>query len=457
MSPKEFDDDASSTTSGATFSTSSSDTTLLTARIIQLENELGAALRENQIQRQRIESAESDLADEREMRAELAKANRALSDEVEELSKSLFMEASGMVEKEARARSVLEMRQKKLEAELAHTRDQLNTQTAQLTELRHKLQASGSALALEHPEGEGEDRKALSLKYYEDLFPEQKFCTGKRQALSGIACSWDVIIKDFPDMYFEQFSNFVELASAPAALPKVDAVKDKKKNPSVLITDEKILNHPFLRAIFECDVEPCFRFNPYRPVKSKSFLRKLVLSLLGNTLCLERMTISELESLMISCSMPVSPTNGSTGGNGSSNGKKSTLRSLLMTLSVTSLPETTTSTLEVEEAEVEEKHPKCALCKSPLAFPAYRFRLSERDSHGWFSIDSQCRERIVAVGDLYAFIRHNRRGLYSHRPMADLYCELLHYLRHIYYSRMGATSFYIRNDAEMMYTRIMRA
>lgn len=443
------------------FSTGSSDSSLLTARIIQLEGELRAALAENMLLKEKVESIEISLEDEREMKTEMSKANRALSEEIEELSKSLFLEASGMVEQETKARFVLEKRQHKLEDELSTTRDQLQTQTAQLNELRHKLQASSSSLALKDPLVSHEEVKFFfTLKYYDDLFPGQKFSSKKRQTFNlSVDKTWDTIIKELPDLLFERFSDFVQLTSSFPTNSTENGTGKKKGNGTVL-SDEKILGHPFLKGILETDVEPCFRFNPYLPIKSRSFLRKLVISLLGNTCCIERLNSTDMEHLTVSCSMPTSPS--STQNQNSKTKNKKSIKSLLLNLSVTSLPDSiipasTPLDSESDEKPTEEtvKIPSCALCKCKLGLPSYRFRLAEHDSHGWFSIDSYCRDKIVAVGDLYTFIRHIRRGLFTHRPIADLYCELMHYLRNIFYVRIGATSFFIRNDIELVYSRFL--
>jgi hypothetical protein len=364
------------------------------------------------------------------------------------------MEASGMVEQETKARFILEKRQHKLEDELLATREQLQTQTAQLNELRHKLQASNSSLAIRNHD---EADFFFALKYYEDLFPGQKFSSKKRQDFNlSVEKTWDTIIKELPDLLFGRFSDFVQLTSSFAANSTENSSGKKKGNGIVLLSDEKILGHPFLKGLLETDVEPCFRFNPYLPVKSRSFLRKLVLSLLGNTCCIERLNSNDMEHLAISCSMPTSPSNPPKAKN------KKSIKSLLLNLSVTSLPDSiipasTPLDSESDEKPSEEpvKVPTCTLCKCKLGLPAYRFRLAEQDSHGWFSIDSYCRDKIVAVGDLYTFIRHIRRGLFTHRPIADLYCELMHYLRNIFYVRIGATSFFIRNDIELVYSRFL--
>lgn len=443
------------------FSSGSSDTSLLTARIIQLENELRGALSENTLLKDKMEMTQNSLEDEREIKAEMSKANQALSEEIEELSRSLFMEASDMVEQETKARFILEKRHHKLEDELLVTRDQLQAQTAQLNELRHKLQASNSSLTIRDSQNNNTREFGLfSLKYYDDLFPGQKFSSKKRQncALS-MEKSWDTIIKELPDLLFEKFSDFVQITSSFPANKVENSSGKKKGTDTCLPSDERILSHPFLKGILETDVEPCFRFNPFLPIKSRSFLRKLVISLLGNTCCIERLGPNDLDYSAISCSMPTSPSNSQ---NDSKVKSKKSIKSLLLNLSVTSLPESivpasTPLDSETDERPLEEiaKIPRCALCKCKLGSPAYRFRLAENDGHGWFSIDSYCRDKIVAVGDLYTFIRHIRRGLFTHRPIADLYCELMHYLRNIFYVRIGATSFFIRNDIELLYSKLL--
>ncbi|KAI8642063.1 hypothetical protein BD408DRAFT_443742 [Parasitella parasitica] len=85
---------------------------------------------------------------------------------------------------------------------------------------------------------------------------------------------------------------------------------------------------------------------------------------------------------------------------------------------------------------------ECASCgrKSNIKHkvnPAfYRFRLVEEDD--WLLIDSNCRDRLVAVCNFYSFVRNIQLGLYQNRSFDDLYQENVQLRLKMFYSRMGA-------------------
>ncbi|KAI8876962.1 hypothetical protein K501DRAFT_298533 [Backusella circina FSU 941] len=66
----------------------------------------------------------------------------------------------------------------------------------------------------------------------------------------------------------------------------------------------------------------------------------------------------------------------------------------------------------------------------------YRFRISYFDE--WACIDRYCRDRLLAVIEFYAFIRHLRAGGYKHRSLHELYQEFIRLKLQMFITRMGS-------------------
>ncbi|KAI8388625.1 uncharacterized protein BYT42DRAFT_491383 [Radiomyces spectabilis] len=79
----------------------------------------------------------------------------------------------------------------------------------------------------------------------------------------------------------------------------------------------------------------------------------------------------------------------------------------------------------------------CSACGRPANSEhhplIYRFKLDDMDD--WSPIDQYCRDRLVAVCEFFVFIRNIQLGLYSDRPIDDLYAENIRLRLQMFYSR----------------------
>jgi len=123
--------------------------------------------------------------------------------------------------------------------------------------------------------------------------------------------------------------------------------------------------------------------------------------------------------------------------------------------SVSSLPDMYNTAIDFDSSPTKKKIECsfCALCGTRFTSTIYRIKLSTNPKEPCMFIDAFCRSRLVAAGDFYTFARHLRRGLFCHRPIIDLYFELLHYRRNMFYARTGGEAFFIQSDFERLLKR----
>lgn len=456
----------------------------------------------------RINELEIKLWEQTEANAELKRTRDALTEEIMDLTQALFEEANGMVAEEAKARAILEIDRRKLEAELMITKEQLKLETQQLHELKSRFGAIHPGLPFaeirsnatretmagccsRQSSSTGFDKADLAAalihdySYFPSLLPKHRF--ESRYRYDGpTSAVWDEISEKVARHDLAEFSRFVERGS------NLDSIS--------------ILAHPYVKKICETDVGPCLQFE----FKPKAFVRRAALAMLRNTCCIENLPKINAPLIMgeyqrsqgnsLEPSNPPSPrteaptgsvsvTVCGAGGGGSDSPKKGPLspksdtnkvegagtidsstrfRGIMnqFASSVTSLPETLLSNLGNHTSSSPLSSPEqrkgvakfCALCGvSALADPqVLEYRLRLNDAESWMYIDGRCRERLVAAGHFFTFLRHLRHGLYSNRPLLDLFYDLLHYRRCMFYARMaaGATMFFIQSDLEIFLDQI---
>lgn len=447
---------------------------------------------------ERIKELETKLWEQTAANAELRRTKEALTEEIMELTKALFEEANGMVAEEAKARAKLEAVRRKLETELEATKEQLRLEKQQLHELRGRFGATHSGLPFmevrdERPRASSEsgqispvgfDKSELAATlirdygYFPSLLPKHRF--ESRHRFDGATSAiWDRISERIAKHDLIEFSRFVERCS------NLDSIS--------------MLSHPFVKEICETDVGPCLQFE----FKPKAFVRRVCLALLRNTCSIENLPRPNGHAMLGSPGAagtednPSSPASlqadvqmGSVSavvlGGGSDSPKKASasltsdasdqeggmtvaedtskrLRGIMSQFasSVTSLPEVLLSASGAHSPSSSPSLPGgakamakfCALCGlSAVEEPeVLEYRLRLNDGEGWMFIDGRCRERLVAAGHFFTFLRHLRHGLYSNRPLLDLFYDLLHYRRCMFYARMatGATMFFIQSDLEI--------
>ncbi|KAG0043291.1 RAB3A interacting protein [Gryganskiella cystojenkinii] len=339
-------------------------------------------------------SAQRDLAvlndkyvDEIEKVAELQLAKEMVEGELEELSRTLFEEANGMVATEARARHQLELTRKHLELELKDAQERLAAETSQLKELKQKMEAmmdthttSQSKRSSTDPSNRGSVDLAQLFGLNKISVPEQ-IPEEQQQPTTAIAIDGQLM---------HEFKEFVAQSST--------------------VRLAKIHSLPFMRHCQDEDVEPCLRFGSNPRISA----RKLTEGICSNTCYIEETTpeqVQEYERMVLAAQQPASPAR-----NSMSN------KNLLW------------ERLQTQYALYQAPKGGCQTCgrSGPLS---HRYRIATADE--WSYIDRFCRDRLVAACEFYIFIRNIRAGLYSTRTIEDLYSESLRLRLQMFYARAG--------------------
>ncbi|GJJ75717.1 hypothetical protein EMPS_08075 [Entomortierella parvispora] len=336
-------------------------------------------------------SAQRDLAvlndkyvDEIEKVAELQLAKEMVEGELEELSRTLFEEANGMVATEARARHQLELTRKHLELELKDAQERLAAETSQLKELKQKMEAmmdthtTQSKRSSTDPSNRGSVDLAQLFGLNKINVPEQ---IPEEQPTTAIAIDGQLM---------HEFKEFVAQSST--------------------VRLAKIHSLPFMRHCQDEDVEPCLRFGSNPRISA----RKLTEGICSNTCYIEETTpeqVQEYERMVLAAQQPASPAR-----NSMSN------KNLLW------------ERLQTQYALYQAPKGGCQTCgrSGPLS---HRYRIATSDE--WSYIDRFCRDRLVAACEFYIFIRNIRAGLYSTRTIEDLYSESLRLRLQMFYARAG--------------------
>ncbi|KAF9114091.1 rab guanine nucleotide exchange factor S2 [Mortierella sp. AM989] len=334
-------------------------------------------------------SAQRDLAilndkyvDEIEKVAELQHAKEMVEGELEELSRTLFEEANGMVASEARARHQLELTRKHLELELKDAQERLAAETSQLKELKTKMEAMMDS----QPQSK---RSSTDPGSHSNVDLGQLFGINKISVPEPLAEEPTTAIA-IDGHLMHEFKEFVAQSST--------------------VRLAKIHSLPFMRHCQDEDVEPCLRFGANPRISA----RKLTEGICTNTCYIEEATaeqVKEYERMVLAAQQPPSPAR-----NSMSN------KNLLW------------ERLQTQYALYQAPKGGCQTCgrSGPLT---HRYRLATSDE--WNFIDRFCRDRIVAACEFYIFIRNIRAGLYSTRTIEDLYSESLRLRLQMFYARAG--------------------
>ncbi|KAI8596144.1 hypothetical protein EDD21DRAFT_312534, partial [Dissophora ornata] len=334
-------------------------------------------------------SAQRDLAilndkyvDEIEKVAELQHAKEMVEGELEELSRTLFEEANGMVASEARARHQLELTRKHLELELKDAQERLAAETSQLKELKTKMEAMMDS----QPQSK---RSSTDPAHRGSVDLGQLFGLNKISVPEAVAEEPTTAIA-IDGHLMHEFKEFVAQSST--------------------VRLAKIHSLPFMRHCQDEDVEPCLRFGTNPRISA----RKLTEGICSNTCYIEEATaeqVKEYERMVLAAQQPPPPTRQSVSN-----------KNMLW------------ERLQTQYALYQAPKGGCQTCgrSGPLT---HRYRLATADE--WNFIDRFCRDRIVAACEFYIFIRNIRAGLYSTRTIEDLYSESLRLRLQMFYARAG--------------------
>ncbi len=320
---------------------------------------------------------------------------------------------------------------------------------------------------------------ALHLTYFEDLLPCYRVDT--RTKCNGASGSvWTAINGSLSEDALAAFSRFVQQCTGGTG-----GTAGAGGRPPPSEQREGLFAIPYLRAIYESDVVPALRFD----FKPKAYVKRLAKAMLCNTFAIERLPRTPPPHLEAGGGGAPPPSSRASllaeEANERLRGIMSHLTRSLSTLGKASPPlslaaadasassspsSPLASPLAPEAAEgAAGRRAFCALCgrhmqrrsEAPLhgagrglegEGEAYRVRLE--DSHAWSAIDADCRLRLVAAGHFFTFIRHMHGGLFVHRPTIDLYYDMLHLRRNLFYVRLGggaATAFFLQSDYEQFH------
>ncbi|KAF9089109.1 RAB3A interacting protein [Mortierella sp. GBA35] len=319
--------------------------------------------------------------------AELQHAKETVEGELEELSRTLFEEANGMVATEARARHQLELTRKHLELELKDAQERLAAETSQLKELKSKMETMmESQPQSRRSSANHSDRGSVDLAQLFGInnrisVPEALVEEPEPEPETAIAIDGQLL---------QEFREFVTQSSS--------------------VRLNKIHSLTFMRHCQDEDVEPCLRFGNTPRITAK----KLTEGICSNTCYIEEATaeqVKEYERMVLAAQQPPSPARNSMSS-----------KSVLW------------ERLQNQYAMYQAPKGGCQTCgrSGPLS---HRYRIASLDE--WSFIDRFCRDRLVAVCEFYIFIRNIRAGLYATRTIEDLYSESLRLRLQMFYARSG--------------------
>ncbi|KAF9915703.1 RAB3A interacting protein [Lobosporangium transversale] len=361
----------------------SAETRMLRQKVEELENTLAVKTSEHSNVQRDLAILNDKYVDEIEKVAEMQHAKEMVENELEELSRTLFEEANGMVASEARARHQLELKRKHLELELKDAQERLAAETSQLKELKAKMESMmESRPQSKRSSTNPSDRGSVDLA---QLFGLSRISEIEQPASPGpetaIAIDGQLI---------QEFKEFVT-QSASVRLAKIHSL-------------------PFMRHCQDEDVEPCLRFGNNPRISA----RKLTEGICSNTCYIEEATpeqVKEYERMILAAQQPPSPARNSISN-----------KNMLW------------ERLQTQYAMYQAPKGGCQACgrAGPLS---HRYRIATSDE--WSFIDRFCRDRLVAVCEFYIFIRNVRAGLYASRAIEDLYSECLRLRLQMFYARSG--------------------
>jgi hypothetical protein len=444
-------------------------------------------LQEIQQLRQDNRKLATEIDSERQARQQLESAKNSLTAEIEELTKTLFEEANGMVASEAQARWTLQQAHTRLEEELQKTRELLSLEIDQTRLLRGIVEEEKNAKKSSDPYLWDVDlfSARLSDSYYDDFFPERSFDSRFRSS----AAHWEALSTQTLDtLQFHSFSTFID-----------ECFRVSIKTRNTQLSDDSIvtvLGHEFIRNCLLADIEPCLAFPVLeRSGKTKSMLKKLLPAMLKNNCVIEPLpgqspastastyiTAPNLSSLPSPESIRASPLSirsfisiAAPSRSKTSSPIKSSPAINIPILSrpsdnLLALAGSPTSITSVESCPVSltvaSALLKCSMCDSSgkdSLIPTHRFRICSSTSATsspvkqpqWNLICKSCRNRLVSVASFFTILRHLLQGLHAHRPKLDVYFDFMHSKRYMFYARTGVDpSFYALSDFEAFSKKI---
>ncbi|KAI7850531.1 GDP/GTP exchange factor Sec2p-domain-containing protein [Circinella umbellata] len=383
--------------------------------VTQVEKRLDIKEEEFKALQNDMEVLNDKYVDEIERVAEIQHSKDMVENELEDLSRRLFEEANGMVANEKREKHDLEIAQKHLENKLKETQERLAAEQMQLKELRQKMEEMAQEQQIHRqsfPSNVSSTRNSLTAADAESTYSNQT--DPEYRAARDLV---GILSQQHSVSTTEQDNNILPsppLSSIPNTVDQLllnEFEEFVKTSPS--ITLKKLHTISFLKFCQTEDVEPCLRFG----ANARLSARKISEAIVMNTCFIEETPPGFAEEqaqrppdmpLRISSSKMLLWERINNGGN------------------------------------TQTFIGACQACGRQDHYPLpYRFRTSYFDD--WACIDRFCRDRLVAVCEFYVFIRNVRQGYYSSRSTLDLYQEALRLRLQMFYARMGALPWTLRN------------
>ncbi|CAG8444478.1 8263_t:CDS:1 [Diversispora eburnea] len=346
-------------------------------RIMELEDQLDSKVDEFSSLQDDMNTLNEKYVKVIDRVAELQHSKDMVESELEELSRSLFEQANGMVASEAKQRHELEIQQKILEKQLLETQERLSAESMQLKELREKMEGQEQPQAESKRSSSSDPSFRASIDFAElfglrEKSPEAAASLPGPTGEDGMGIDTELLA---------EFKEFVE-SSMGVRLQRIHTI-------------------PFMKHCLEEDVDPCMRFGNNPRVSP----RKIIEAIVANTCFIEEAPPGAEKELALNPNSPV---------------RNTAARPALW-----------------DRIAGNPTYPRtgCQCCGRPGPLP-FQYRITNLDD--WSLIDRYCRDRLVAVCEFYVFIRNVRSGLYNNRLISDLYSECLRLRLQMFYARLGA-------------------
>ncbi|KAG0044038.1 Guanine nucleotide exchange factor (GEF) which may activate RAB8A and RAB8B, partial [Linnemannia elongata] len=247
------------------------DVEVLRKKIEDLEDSLQAKSDDYESVQKDLSILNDKYVDEIEKVAELQHAKETVEGELEELSRTLFEEANGMVATEARARHQLELTRKHLELELKDAQERLAAETSQLKELKSKMEAmmesqpQSKRSSTNHSDRGSVDLAQLFGINNHNRISVPEALTEEPEPETAIAIDGQLL---------QEFREFVTQSSS--------------------VRLNKIHSLTFMRHCQDEDVEPCLRFGNTPRISAK----KLTEGICSNTCYIEEATAEQVKDVL---------------------------------------------------------------------------------------------------------------------------------------------------------------
>ena len=396
--------------------------------------QLNEQLEKNEALKAEKESLSAALANDKSCIKELQRSKDVLATELEELTKNLFEEASGMVAKEAKRRNAIQIQQDALQIELEIARDLIATQQEELQRYRQLLLNIDSA-------------KPLSGEILRDP-PEYESICGT--------------LDQYCQHYSLEQENIVHSQLVQRIRDSVD--------PFLFCLFQSFLQNPvemsdkFLKRMYQCDIESTLRgSHKILKLSERRIFHSLVKGSCNIELCSESWLNDQYFYYENGLSSPVSSATHSILNLYYSFVGASTeeIATVAKSPSPTRISSTTSfSDEEVgTETDVEKESSKivnymCGMCGKGYTGKHVKYRFKLHQSELWLPLDTFCRERFVAVGNFVTFVQNIKKGFYgtSIEPFY-LYLKLLQHRREMFFAKCSGSLFFRTNDLVYVWQR----